>query len=232
MSDKKKEHNPIVNTTDQPAELHLLDAMGDLRQGRRTGQHIEDMEARGQRQLVSQSSRLPTKGLTWPMWGDSECEASILQATWSQLGVKIGTPVEGDPTFTNVELPLGWRLEATDHSMWSELLDDKGRVRASMFYKAAFYDRSAFIRLNNRFFVGLQHREENPEDRHRRALVIDQATDVGGNDPALYGYGDKFGTVRRVTEWTEDLNGGSAECEAWLDEQYPQWREPTAYWDK
>lgn len=233
MTDEKKEHNPIVNTTDQPAAAHLVGALGDHLQGKHSGQFIEDMEARGQAQFVSQSSRLPTRGLTEPDPGGNERDASILQATWAQLGIKIGALVDGDPMFTNVELPPGWELKATDHPMWSELLDDKGRKRAGMFYKAAFYDRSAHIHLNNRFFVGYQYREETPKDRHRRSLILDRATDVGGDDPASYGYADVVGGgVRLVTRWTEDLDGNRAECEAWLNERYPQWREAAAYWDE
>jgi len=33
--------------------------------------------------------------------------------------------------------------------MWSYLLDEHGRRRVAIFYKAAFYDRSAFMRLNS-----------------------------------------------------------------------------------
>ena len=42
-----------------------------------------------------------------------------------------------------VKLPAGWKKQATDHSMWSKLLDESGAVVASIFYKAAFYDRIA-----------------------------------------------------------------------------------------
>jgi hypothetical protein len=58
-------------------------------------------------------------------------------------GVKFGAAVKGDPMFTYVELPAGWKKRSTGHAMWSDLVDDKGRKRASIFYKAAFYDRSA-----------------------------------------------------------------------------------------
>ena len=36
---------------------------------------------------------------------------------------------------------------ASDHSMWSKLEDENGVEIASIFYKAAFYDMSAFMRL-------------------------------------------------------------------------------------
>lgn len=63
-------------------------------------------------------------------------------------GVKFLGPVEGDDLFQYVELPEGWKKEPTDHSMWSKLVDEQGRERASIFYKAAFYDRRAHASAN------------------------------------------------------------------------------------
>lgn len=89
-------------------------------------------EAQGQSQLVA-SSVLPSKM-------DSRTRKALEDA-----GVKFGELVDGDSLFIYAELPEGWRKEGTDHSMYSDLLDEKGRKRASIFYKAAFYDRSAHM---------------------------------------------------------------------------------------
>lgn len=89
---------------------------------------IESQEARGQSQLV-ESQQLPRKGIE----------------ALEKLGVKVIHRHGHDSLFCDVELPQGWTKRATDHSMWSELVDDKGQVVASIFYKAAFYDRDAFI---------------------------------------------------------------------------------------
>ena len=91
---------------------------------------IEAQEARGQQELVKSSS-LPTQGL-----GDIA----------DKLGIEVIGQVSGDRLFSEVRLPPGWAVKATDHSMWSKLVDDQGVERASIFYKAAFYDRDAFIR--------------------------------------------------------------------------------------
>jgi len=61
------------------------------------------------------------------------------------MGIVFGEKV--DDLFTSVTLPEGWHKEATEHAMWSKLIDDQGRERASIFYKAAFYDRSAFMSI-------------------------------------------------------------------------------------
>lgn len=99
---------------------------------------IEGQEAQGQRQLVN-STQLPIQhAKDW----------EILKS-W---GVVKGENV--DDLFCTAELPPGWSKQATDHSMWNNLVDERGLKRASFFYKAAFYDRDAFLRANANRFTG------------------------------------------------------------------------------
>ena len=113
--------NQVRNTATADPLINLLDTAGPG--------GIERQEAVGQYELVN-SDVLPSE-----IHGDK----SILEAA----GVVFGEPVEGDPLFTNVTLPEGWRKVATDHSMHSDLVDADGKKRASIFYKAAHYDRRA-----------------------------------------------------------------------------------------
>ena len=92
---------------------------------------IVAQEQRGQEEFV-RSAQLPT----------DIAGKEILEAA----GIVFGEPHEKDPLFCDAVLPPGWTKRATEHSMWSELLDEHGRVRATIFYKAAFYDRRAFLR--------------------------------------------------------------------------------------
>jgi len=87
-------------------------------------------EARGQRELVN-STNLPIEG-PW-----EELEA---------LGFKRGENV--DELFCTATLPEGWRKEPTHHNMWSKIVDAEGVERVSVFYKAASYDRRAFMRIS------------------------------------------------------------------------------------
>lgn len=96
---------------------------------------IEQQEARGQEQLVS-SEQLPV-----------EC-SDIDKEKLEQAGVVFGEPLEDDSLFCDAKLPEGWKKEATDHSMWSKLVDEKGKERAMIFYKAAFYGRSAHMSVS------------------------------------------------------------------------------------
>lgn len=91
---------------------------------------IEAQEAQGQKNFLASES-IPI-----------QCPKEELE----KLGFVFGEPV--DDLFIKCKLPDGWKIEATDHSMWSTILDNKGKERASIFYKAAFYDRSAFLRLD------------------------------------------------------------------------------------
>jgi len=114
----------ITNTNKH--EAHLEWVMGG------NPQAIESQEAKGQTELVN-SQQLPVDV-------DKKSRQKL-----EALGVKFGEPLTDDPIFCNAELPNGWEKRPTDHSLWSELVDAKGEKVAVIFYKAAFYDRSAHI---------------------------------------------------------------------------------------
>lgn len=118
----------IRNTKEESGLAMLLDAM---MRGTTDGQ-IERQEAQGQRDLVA-STQLPVEGSDDP---------DVLA-----LGIEFGEQTPGDDLFREAKLPEGWSKQATEHSMWSNVVDETGKTRASVFYKAAFYDRKAFIRV-------------------------------------------------------------------------------------
>ena len=93
---------------------------------------IEAQEKRGQDELVT-GNLLPTD-----VTGKEKLEG---------LGVVFGEPLESDPLFCEAQIPNGWQILATDHSMWNELQDENGDVVARIFYKAAFYDRRAHMHI-------------------------------------------------------------------------------------
>jgi hypothetical protein len=137
----------IENTADRDPIIHLLGAMSDG-----TGHYIEDLEARGQQQLVN-SDRLPTR--------TQDGDEPYLTA-----GFAFGPADPSDPLFRPASLPHGWKRERSDHSMWSYLVDEHSRRRVAIFYKAAFYDRDAFMRM------------ESPRSYLRNAVY-------GGTEPLL-----------------------------------------------
>lgn len=52
-----------------------------------------------------------------------------------------------DNLFVKATFPRGWRKRPTDHDMWTDIVDEQGHKRGSIFYKAAFYDRKAHCDL-------------------------------------------------------------------------------------
>lgn len=142
----------IENTAGRDPLLHLAGGLGGA------SRYISEMESAGQQQFVH-SDRLPT-----------ECpDDDDLRA----LGFELGDPDPADPLFRPATLPAGWRREASDHPMGSHILDANGRKRVEIFYKAAFYDRRADMRL--------------------RTIWNEVTTLLWGSDPAA---------VPIVDEWT------------------------------
>jgi hypothetical protein len=105
--------------------------------------NIRVQEAQGLRELVD-SDLLPTQGLL-----------GVHRPKYEAMGIKIldtdtpqDIPQDGtrDPLFCRVELPVGWKkVRHVTDARTSYLIDTQGHVRAVIFYKAAFYDRSADI---------------------------------------------------------------------------------------
>jgi len=136
-------------------------------------------------------------------------------------GVKFLGVVEDDPMFQYVELPNGWKKVATGHSMWSDLVDDKGRKRASIFYKAAFYDRSAHLDVNRRYGINIDYDRLDAE-MVAVAMVADGDSAIFTTDPVGF-------EVDKARYDAQDK--ARALAVAWLNEHYPNWEDASAYWD-
>lgn len=159
---------------------------------------IEAQEARGQRELVNTDS-LPT-----------ECDnREALEAH----GVKFGEPYKDDPLFCDAILPTGWKKRATGHSMHSDLLDDKGRIRAAIFYKAAYYDRRADMHVKRRYTLDMY--AEGSDKENTRVVAKD-------DDTVIHVFGEAASY--------EERKAFGKDGEEWLNQQFPDWRDAGAYW--
>lgn len=173
---------------------------------------IRNQESRGQERLVN-SDVLPI-----------ECPRAELE----KMGIVFGDEV--DELFINVTLPDGWKKERTGHSMWSILKDDKGRERASIFYKAAFYDRRAFMRLESRFFATAQPVGGWDSDNTIfHAVVLDGGQIVWESEKTPPK--PENATNEEMIAWYDFEEGLKNQAVAWLNENYPDWENPLAYWD-
>jgi hypothetical protein len=105
--------------------------------------------------------------------------------------------------------------------MHSDILDEQGRVRVAVFYKAAFYDRRANARLVPRYTVAWLF----PGDDLEADLAKDQRAYAVKDGGKIIWRGGAFDTG----DWkTDDARG--AEARAWLNEHYPHFEDPTLYW--
>ena len=208
MKDKNKK-SPFNTSEEFKREplFGLLAAMGE------NGRGIEAQEAQGQQSFVG-SDTLPKEIRSY---GNYDAKAIL-----KKFGVKFLGPVPGDSLFQYVELPSGWQKVSTDHPMWSMLVDDQGRPRAQIFYKAAFYDRDANMSLKVRFHV-----EEDWARNKREGVVVYKVVDCG---QTVY-------TTEPLRPPADERKGyevhqqARAAAEAWLEENYPGWKDPGAYWD-
>ena len=177
---------------------------------------ILHQEAVGQDAFVN-SDTLPTE-----LGGDNA--KSILEAA----GVKFLGPVDGDPLFQYVQLPKGWRKVPTDHSMWSKLLDDKRRTRALVFYKAAFYDRSAALHLERRFSVRSDY-----ERRTAKNEAVCDVVDADGDRVVFTttAFHLPLDTIGQSSWYWRQVTASEKEAESWLGEHFPNWLDPAAYRD-
>ena len=163
---------------------------------------IEHQEAQGQRELCAESAALPV-----------ECDP-LGVAALEKAGVKFGAVRQNDDVFRDATLPAGWKIVPTDHSMWSKLLDNEGRERAKIFYKAAFYDRSAHMGVCTRYIHADDYGDETKTLRIKDAVTgvfVWQSESLPKRDYAASDEAYKA-------------------AEEWMAANFPDWRDPGAYW--
>ena len=225
--------------------MTLLDAWLLSERGEDPSKAIENQEKRGQAEVV-RTQRLPRKindhnvpheifwsGTTQDM--DYETKRQITSANteaytrvqYEKMGIEIIS--EADDLFWNIKLPEGWEVKATDHSMWNEVRDHKGRKRMTFFYKAAFYDRSAFSNLQTRFQLDVSHTADPDSD-----YEIWKASDFQGTVKD----GDVIICQTRGVPATGDYSKDDKikdelweELRTFMDEHWPEYKDVHAYWD-
>lgn len=124
-----------------------------------------------------------------------------------------------------VELPAGWATKAGPaHSYTTLLMDQHGRVRASMYHKMDYGNRCRDRRdmeVVRRF--GIDCNAYIQGKPNTRAVVV---LDAGR---AIHTVGtcrvDRNGAQEQAKRFTLEQ-----EAVGWLDQHYPGWREPSAHW--
>lgn len=96
---------------------------------------VEAQEAAGQREMLT-AAALPTRTMY--------CTDRDL----IDLGFTLGDPRPDDPLFRDATFPEGWtRVPFPDSDYGTYVVDRLGRPRVLLWYKSAFYDRRAHIKV-------------------------------------------------------------------------------------
>lgn len=237
----------VENTKDQTEteQLNFLISFGK--------DAIEIQEAIGQAELIH-SIQMPTKVNDLILKEESSNKPSnkthhTALSIYKKLGFKFITGSKGeivthsknDDLFIDVVLPEGWKKEYTNHSMWSRIIDDKGRERMTVFYKASFYDREAFINLNRRYRLNTEVDDFRPtmDTYEKEALTVNWGVVKDQDNQVIFktagrSYKKRYTKKIHYKWWSEReafLKTLLNEAEAWLNEHYPNHRDHFAYWD-
>lgn len=174
---------------------------------------------------------------------------------YDQLPIKLGSPMELfmklgfkfgkhlDKMLQEGTLPEGWKkIPSPFHSMYSYVLDAKGRSRWTIFFKGAFYDYEAFgWALSRRYTVRVQcdynfkGQGEKPVwgEVHDNGVEFDRKEEYhGGIKPKIiYRSQEPFFVPKNVWDIERVEKMIRLEMEMWIEEKYPQYEDPLAYWD-
>jgi hypothetical protein len=194
---------------------------------------IEQQEAEGQTSFVA-STHMPIKINAGPRCGGEK--------VYTDMGIKVLGIDPNDQLFFNVVLPDGWQKKPTGHSMWNDLLDNLGRKRGSIFFKAAFYDYEAFFNQDCRFYIRVEPTDAYKSEisyEEREALpiigrVYDGDTQIVFETVPAQRENAKTREERTAEYWDkqdEIKKSLQDQCEAWLIQNgYPDYKNPNAYW--
>lgn len=208
-------------------EITFLDALLYAQEGESHFKAIENQEKRGQ-QMVVEYRRLPKATNSCSNIRPKRDDFEFTKAQYEKMGIKIIG--EYDDLFWDVQLPNGWEIKATTHTMWNDLIDDKGRKRASFFYKAAFYDRDAFINFNTRYTTRVDHTANSEEVGYKGWCKSPTIGHIKDCEEVIYSTAtkdsfDDYGMQDNVEKAIQE------ELENYMVEHYPDYKDVNAYWD-
>lgn len=165
-----KKKNVVENTTKAIRTEPILGFLTAMPGG------IEASERRGQLEFL-ESEILPTK-IHDLYVSNQPMEAGSGRRILESWGFRFGKVCGGDTLFQQAKLPEGWSKKGSDHDMWSYIVDGQGRERCGIFYKAAFYDRSAHMDISTRFRGDVEYEDEKLRMNGRARGVIKDGENV------------------------------------------------------
>lgn len=191
-------------------------------------------EKQGQAELTNQQSNI----IELPVKSNSRATAEQI---YTDFGFTIVGPSEDD-LFLKVDVGK-WKVKATEHAMWNNLVDSSDNVRAKIFYKAAFYDRDAFVNSPlTRYSINMKYFDLEYSDTYDRINKEPVIFGVMDGQEVIQSFGEKPFTKLYDKSW-DDKNhyawwkeyeqfkeSVKNQAEQWLNSNYPDWKNPLACW--
>lgn len=228
-------------------ERTLLDGMLYAMEGEDPSKAFENMERRGQskacrEQLLPKMVKMNDvpkkrldKGITLfmnfeqksPIWTKNVMEYT--KECYDRLGITVLS--ESGNAMYSVQLPDGWTIESTDHPMWNNLLDDKGRNRAKVFYKACcgIMDE-ADITFNTRYYIFVDTVSQEGDWRQKMESGYIGYIKDRDNDSVIY-QTDKFEGTTEVLNDSDIRRDVRKVLEKYMEKNYPEYEDIFAYWN-
>lgn len=181
---------------------------------------IEIQERIGQQRLIEHN--LLPKTVSLFEIQDRAANIAYTKKCYDAMGIK--TIFEHDDLFYNAFLPLGWRIEGTDHHMWNNVLDDRNRKRISIFYKASSHDRKTFAKFCHRLDYDVLPKYE---DENYTGTMLAVITDCGKPIHTIYKVCkvESLGDYHAITQYLR------SHTRSFLETHFPGWNEPDRYWN-
>jgi len=146
------------------------------------------------------------------------------KAKLESIGFIFHGVVPNDDIFQYVTMPKGWKKVRSDEFRFTDLLDDKGRRRGFIFYDSRPIGRNAYSSFIRR--ISLVVNDENQDENYIEFLVKDY------DDSIIHAFEPIKLTGDPRKDYDTRYDNRPAVCLQWLDENFPDYKNFSSYWDK
>lgn len=142
---------------------------------------------------------------------------------WEQLGFVFAN-IPGDNVLCKAMLPEGWSMKDTDYSSFTDIIDENGMKRGSVFFINKFDERKAYMSLEQRYRVCTSR----IGDGSMREVYF------GNDEERLFVAGQIHESVgasrKKLSAQVEELKRLNALSKQFGDKNYPGWESVHSYW--
>ena len=170
--------------------------------------------------------------------GGQECPSAI--PYYEAMGIKC---MEADKFLVEAVLPEGWCMESDGGGYWVSVLDTKKKPRFCFFLKMSPWDKDAFTRQKSRYSCrrSWDRSAEYEPDEFVQFKVYDGddviyecQPEVIKNNSVAFPYESEEARLKRLEMYDRAKTAEKkqkAECEAYLNSRFPDWKVCLAYWE-